>query len=80
MKILILISMLVIFISVIFILFIANDISERHMECSQNEANKTICNIKEFGSSFVFGLIMMGMFVLIDILVIRFLLDALTHN
>lgn len=78
MKLLILISMLIIFISVIFILFIVTDISKRYMECSPAEDNKIKCSLRDFGLPFVFGLMLMGVFVLIDILVVYFLYRTLT--
>ena len=77
MKILIPLSMLIIFISVFFVLLVLTDISNKYMNCFQTKTNKIVCSVSEFGFPFVFGLFLVGVFVLIDVLVIYFLLKTL---
>jgi hypothetical protein len=77
MKVLILAGMVVVFISVIFILFILDDMTNKYLDCSPIANNKITCNLKEFGVPFIFSLLLMGAFVLIDCMVIYFLFKAL---
>lgn len=77
---LILVSLVVIFISVIFIMFTITEISNKYMKCFKGQDNKTVCSFTGFGGSFVFGLVIIGVFVLIDVFVIYFLFTALTSK
>lgn len=70
--------MLVIFISAIFILFIVGDITNKYIKCSPYTNSKLICNLGEVGAPFVFGLLMIGFFVLVSVLVVYFLISALS--
>ena len=80
MKILILISLLIVFISVIFILLIATDISNKYMDCFKTDENKTVCNLNEIGLPFVLSLVLIGVFVLIDVFVIYSMFSIITSK
>jgi hypothetical protein len=80
MKLLILAGMVVIFISVIFILFVMAEISEGYLNCSRNEADRIVCDLREVGLPFVIGLTLIGLFVLVDAFVVHFLLEALKNQ
>jgi len=77
MKILILAGMLVVFISAIFILLILTDASEKYMECTPVSGNVFSCSVPEIGVPFVFSLMLVGAFVLIDCLVVYLLIKSL---
>ena len=77
MKMLILTSVLIIFISVIFILLIATDISNKYMDCFKVDENRTICSLREFGLPFVIKLVFIGLFVLIDTFVVYYLISTI---
>ena len=77
MKILILMCLIIVFISIIFILFIFSDISDKYMECYRTGENKMFCDLEDFGIPLVFGLIMAGVFVLVDLLVVYFLFNTI---
>jgi len=77
MKLLILAGLLVVFISVVFVLFILTDMSNRYLDCTRGAENKITCVPKNLGVPFVLSLSLVGAFVLIDCLVVYFLLKAL---
>jgi len=78
MKVLILAGLLVVFISVIFILLLAEDISSKNMKCFKTNENKIACSVRDLGVPFAIGLLLIGAFCLIDVFVIYFLLKTLT--
>jgi hypothetical protein len=77
MKLLILAGMIIIFISALFILFILDDLTIKYLDCMPGDDDKIVCGLKDFGLPFFLSLIFMGMFVLIDCLVVYFLFKAL---
>ena len=77
MKALIFAGMLIIFISAIFVLFIIDDLTEKYLDCLPGTDNKILCSLRDFGLPFVTSLAFMGVFVLIDCLVLYFLFKAL---
>jgi hypothetical protein len=77
MKLLIAVSMFIVFISVIFILFIVTEITNRYLDCNRTEENKILCSFKNFSFSFIFSLIMIGIFAIIDCAVIYILIKTL---
>lgn len=78
MKLVILAGMTIIFISALFILFILDDLTFRYLDCMPGADEKILCNLKDFGLPFFLSLLFMGLFVLIDCLVLYFLFKALT--
>ena len=69
MKIIITIGMLIVFISVFFILLTGEAMFRSTLECVE-EYGRTTCTFKGFTVPAAFGLIIIGFFILIDVLVI----------
>ena len=79
MKIIIFTGMLIIFISVFFMLSIFDILIKANVECIRGmESIK--CNIKEFGFSFMLGLSLIGMFILVDVAVIYLILKVVSAS
>jgi hypothetical protein len=75
MKILVAVAMLIVFISVIFILFILDDMGNRYMECGTVNGRQ-VCSV-DIGVPLMMGFLFMGAFVLIDALVVYFLIKTI---
>lgn len=77
MRFLILAGSLVVFISVIFMLFVLTDMSDKYLDCNPIGEDTMICNLKELGMPFVISLSILGSFVLVDCIVVYLLVKVL---
>jgi hypothetical protein len=66
MKVLIILSCIVVFISAFFILFTTNALGERHFECNGPPEDR-VCEIKELNGTFGFGVSIIAFFVLLSL-------------
>jgi len=79
MKLLIFVSMVIIFISCFFMFFIFDTMIMTHIECL-SDLESSACNLPGMATSFMVGIFMIAMFVLVDILVIYILIKTLTSK
>ena len=77
MKVLIIIGMLIIFISVFFILLTGDATLKSSLECAQ-EGGRSVCTFTGFTGPAVFGLVIMGFFILIDLLTVYLILTNIS--
>ena len=70
MKLLITIGMVVIFISAFFIMFTLDSVFRNDMNCLAGEEGKTVCNLEDIGLAFIIKMIVVGFFILIDIVAV----------
>lgn len=75
MKTLIFTGMVIIFVSVFFMLGIFDALVKSNVQCI-NELGSMRCNLKEFGFSFILGLLLIGMFFMIDVAVVYLLVSS----
>jgi hypothetical protein len=67
---LIAIGMVIIFVSAFFIVFTVDSIIKSDLNCVPGEGGKTVCNIDDMGFVFIIKTIMIGFFILIDIVTV----------
>jgi len=79
MKVLIAVSMVIIFISAFFTFFIFDTVIKTEIECISGIENQ-VCDEQNFSLSFIFGLFMIGVFVLIDIIVVYIVAKIVTSK
>ncbi len=70
MKLLIVIGMVIIFVSAFFILLTIDSIIKGDLRCVPGEEGKMICSIEDVGFGFILKTIMVGFFILIDIVAV----------
>ncbi len=70
MKLLIVIGMIIIFVSAFFILFTIDSMIKSDLKCVPGDAGKMICSIDDMGFAFILKTVMVGFFILIDIIVV----------
>ncbi len=66
-------GMVIIFVSVFFILSVFDAMIKANIECMQ-EADIIKCNLKEFSIYLIIGLLLIGLFILVDIAVVYVLI------
>jgi hypothetical protein len=70
MRMLITIGMVVIFISVFFIMLTIDSVIKNDMNCLASGEGKTVCNLDNMGFAFIIKMIVVGFFILIDIVTV----------
>ena len=71
MKILVTIAVFVVLVSAIFILYTYDNLMSKNVNCIANpESSKQICSVKDVGSSFIVGIVIIGFLVLVDFVVV----------
>jgi hypothetical protein len=78
MKLIIILSVLVIFISCFFVFFTFDSMIKTKMVCDYKE--KFTCNVGELSSSIVFGIMIVAMFLFVDTLVVYILVKTWVPN
>lgn len=74
MKLMLFLAMLVIFISTFFIFFTFDSMLRTKIVCSYGE--KLICNITEFNTRIIIGILIVGMFLFLDVMVVYVMLKT----
>ncbi len=70
MRVLISIGMVIIFISAFFIMFTIDSIVRNDLNCLAGEEGKTVCNLENVGFAFIVKMIVIGVFILLDIVAV----------
>jgi hypothetical protein len=70
MRLLISIGMVIIFVSAFFIIFTVDSIIKNDLNCLAGEGGKTVCNLENIGFSFIIKTVVIGFFILVDIVAV----------